>query len=100
MNEMDIQVNNEAVRGAHPPGDTDEHTHTKLVEVYIDDVPKQIPRGTYSTEQLMKLLDVRQGYLLNLLDEKGQLKPLEPGEHVHVKDGMRFYSQAPGGGSA
>jgi hypothetical protein len=48
----------------------------------------------------MKLLDVRPGYLLNLLDEKGQLKPLEPGEHVHVKDGMRFYSQAPGGGSA
>jgi hypothetical protein len=98
--EMDIQSHEDAARRGHGPAEMAEHPHKALVEVYIDDIPKEIPRGTYTTEELLKLLDVKPGYLLNLLDEKGQLKPLEPGEQVHVNQGMRFYSQAPGGGSA
>jgi len=89
----------ESVQRAHPPG-VGEQSHKKSVEVFIDDVEKEIPRGTYTTEQLLTLLEVKPGYLLNLLDEKGQLQPLQPREQVHVKNGMRFYSQAPGGGSA
>ena len=81
-------------------GAADEHEQKKLIEVFIDDAPKEIARGTYTTEQLLTLLEVKSGYLLNLLDEHGQLQPLQPGEHVHVKEGMKFYSQAPGGGSA
>jgi hypothetical protein len=98
--EMGMQGVDEAARHAQALGKVGEHTDKKLVEVFIDDVEKEIPRGTYTTEQLLTLLEVKPGYLLNLLDEKGQLQPLQPGESVHVKDGMRFYSQAPGGGSA
>ena len=81
-------------------GEAGEDAHKKLIEVFIDDVEKDIPRGTYTTEELLRLLEVKPGYLLNLLNDKGQLEPLQPGERVHVKEGMRFYSQAPGGGSA
>jgi|HubBroStandDraft_3_1064219.scaffolds.fasta_scaffold984764_1 hypothetical protein len=99
--EMGIQGVDEAARRTHTVGELGgEHTDKKFVEVFIDDVRKEIPRGTYTTEQLLTLLQVTPGYLLNLLDEKGQLQPLQPGEHIHVKDCMRFYSQAPGGGSA
>ena len=98
--EIGIQ-GDEAARRAHTLGDLrGEHADKKLIEVFIDDVGKEIPRGTYTTEQLLTLLQVTPGYLLNLLDEQGQLQPLQPGEHIHVKDGMHFYSQAPGGGSA
>jgi len=71
----------------------------RLVRVFIDDVEKFIPRGKHTTEELLKLLDVTAGYLLNVL-EHGQLKALQPGQVVDVKEGMKFYSQAPGGGSA
>ena len=96
-------IGTQGVEGAHRagvPGGVDEHADKKLIEVFIDDVPKEIPRGTYSSEQLLTLLSVKPGYLLNLLDEKGQLQLLKPGEQVHVKEGMKFYSQAPGGGSS
>ena len=74
-------------------------SETRLVCVFIDDNEKLIPRGKHTTEQLLKLLDVTPGYLLNVL-EHGQLKTLQPGQVVDVKEGMKFYSQAPGGGSA
>lgn len=74
-------------------------SETRLVRVFIDDNEKLIPRGKHTTEQLLKLLQVAAGYLLNVLDH-GQLKTLQPGQVVDVKEGMKFYSQAPGGGSA
>jgi hypothetical protein len=98
--EMGTQVSGHSAPNAQGVGEGAEHPHKKLIEVFIDDVEKEIPRGTYTTEELLTLLEVKPGYLLNLLNDKGQLEPLQPGERVHVKDGMRFYSQAPGGGSA
>jgi hypothetical protein len=98
--DMGTQGVGEAAQQAHTLGEGGKDPDKKFVEVLIDDVERKIPRGTYTTEQLLTLLAVKPGYLLNLLDEKGQLQPLQPGEHVHLKDGMRFYSQAPGGGSA
>jgi hypothetical protein len=75
------------------------HSETRLVRVFIDDNEKFIPRGKHTTEELLKLLDVTAGYLLNVL-EHGQLKTLQPDQVVDVREGMKFYTQAPGGGSA
>lgn len=71
-----------------------------LVRVWIDGVEKEIPRGTYTTEQLITLLGVEAGYLLNVIDKDGQLIPLKPGETVKVKKGTKFISQVPCGGSS
>jgi hypothetical protein len=98
--EMGTQVSGSSAPNAQGARDVGEHRHEKLIDDFIDDVEKEIPRGTYTTEELLTLLEVKPGYLLNLLNDKGQLEPLQPGERVHIKDGMRFYSQAPGGGSA
>ncbi|MDE0146286.1 MAG: multiubiquitin domain-containing protein [Nitrospira sp.] len=79
-----------------------EHIRTikKLIVVVIDGVEKQIDRGTYKTEQLLAILGVETGYLLNVLSDDGQLKTLNSGDHVSVREGMKFFSQVPCGGSA
>ena len=72
-----------------------------LVTVYLNNgVEKKIPSGAYKTEDLIRVLDVEDGYLLNVLDEQGTLDPLQPGQTIQVKAGMKFYSQVPAGGSA
>ena len=80
-----------------------EHLRTskRLVTVYLDDdVEKRIPSGTYTTEELIIELGVAAGYLLNVLDVKGELVLLKPGQEVAIKDGMKFFSQVPCGGSS
>lgn len=74
-------------------------TEKRMVTVIYDDVPKQIHRGTYTTEALLSIFGVQTGYLLNLADEHG-LHTLKPDQRTHVKDGIRFFSQVPGGGSS
>ena len=79
-----------------------EHIRTtkKLITVVIDGIEKQIDRGSYTTEQLIDTLGVEAGYLLNVLCDDGQLKPLNSGNTVSVREGMKFISQVPCGGSA
>lgn len=74
-------------------------TEKRLITVFYDDAAKQITRGTYTTEELMTIFVVQAGYLLNLADEHS-LHTLKPNQRTHVKDGMRFFSQVPGGGSS
>jgi hypothetical protein len=74
-------------------------TERRLVKVFIDNVEKEIPRGFYTTEELISILKVQAGYLLNLATNDG-LELLKPGQRIHVKDGMRFFSQVPGGGAS
>lgn len=74
-------------------------TESKLITVFIDGNPKEIARGVYTTEQLLSLLEVAQGYLLNLQCEGG-LETLKPCQKTRVEPGMRFFSQAPGGASS
>ncbi|MGO9601989.1 MAG: multiubiquitin domain-containing protein [Candidatus Binataceae bacterium] len=81
------------------PGTEHLRTEKHLVKLFIDNVAKEIPRGVYTTEQLIVVLEVKPGYLLDLAEKDG-LKPLKPGQRIHVKDGMRFFSQVPGGGAA
>lgn len=81
------------------PGTEHLRTEKRLVKVFIDNAAKEIPRHVYTTEQLIAALQVRPGYLLDLATKDG-LKQLKPGERILVKDGMRFFSQVPGGGAA
>lgn len=75
-------------------------TRKGAVKVWIDDVEKEIPRGVYTTEQLLDVLGVEPGYVLDVVNEQGQLVPLKPGDKIRVRKGMRFVSQAPCGGSS
>ena len=79
-----------------------EHLRTgkRLITVSIDCVDKEIPRGSYITEQLIDLLGVQPGYLLNVVGPDGQLVTLQPGNALRVKKGMKFISQVPAGGSS
>ncbi len=74
-------------------------TEKRLATVFVDNVEKHIPRGVYTTEELLVVLGVHAGYLLNLATENG-LVPLKPGQRTRVKDGMHFFTQVPGGGSS
>ena len=82
------------------PGTEHLRYERRLVEVFFKDKPYEIPRGIYTTEQLMAKFPIEQGYLLNLLKPDGELVTLKPGEKIRVKCGMHFYSQVPGGGSS
>ena len=79
-----------------------EHIRTtkKLIAVEIDGIEKQIASGSYKTEQLIEILGVEPGYLLNVLSDDGQLKTLNSSDRVSVREGMKFVSQVPCGGSA
>lgn len=70
------------------------------VEVFLDDEPKKIPRGVYTTEELIEVLGVEPGYVLDLKTPDGRLEPLKPGEKTRVRKGMHFISHAPCGGSS
>lgn len=74
-------------------------TAKKLVRVTVDGVEKHIPRGKYTTEELLQVLGVAPGYLLNVIKD-GELLTLGPGQKLHVREGTTFISQVPGGGSS
>ncbi len=75
------------------------HTRPRMVTVTLDGEEKTIPAGVYTTEELLNILGVEPGYLLNVM-RADQLITLRPNERVHVKDGMIFISQVPGGASS
>lgn len=76
------------------------HTEKRLITVFFENEPREIPRGVYTTEQLKQLFGVQEGYILEILNEEGQLTPLKPDAKLRVKAGMRFFEQVPCGGSS
>lgn len=90
------------------PGDTvrlgrkgTEHLKTRkgMVTVSYNGDDREIPRGVYTTEQLLALFSVEAGYVLDVMKD-GQLVSLKPGEKIRIRQGMKFISQAPCGGSS
>ncbi|MBZ0147293.1 MAG: multiubiquitin domain-containing protein [Pseudorhodoplanes sp.] len=75
-------------------------TEKRLVTVFFENEPREIRRGTYTTEQLKALFGVQEGYILEVINEEGNLTPLKPGAKTRVKDGMQFFEQVPCGGSS
>lgn len=76
------------------------HTEKRLITVYFENEPREIPRGTYTTEQLKSLFGVQEGYILEVINEEGNLTELKPEKKLRVKDGMQFFEQVPCGGSS
>jgi hypothetical protein len=76
------------------------HTEKRLVTVLFENEPREISRGTYTTEQLKALFGVQEGYILEVINEEGNLTPLKPGAKLRVKNGMKFFEQVPCGGSS
>jgi len=76
------------------------HTEKRLITVFYENEPREIARGTYTTEQLKQKFGVQEGYVLEFIDEEGQLTPLKPGAKLKVKEGMKFFEQVPCGGSS
>jgi hypothetical protein len=79
-----------------------EHIRAKprFVAVHFKKQKVRIERGSYSTEQLLRLLGVEEGYVLNLKADDGELVTLKPGDSLCVEDGMKFFSQPPSGGAS
>jgi hypothetical protein len=82
------------------PGTEHLVTKKRLVKVFYDTEPKEIPAGVYATEELIKVFEVPAGYLLNVVDEHGQLITLKPGQHLRVHEDQKFFSQVPSGSSS
>ena len=76
------------------------HTERRLVTVYFENKPREIRRGSYTTEKLKEIFGVQQGYILEVINEEGQLTPLKPHAKLRVKEGMRLFEQVPHGGSS
>jgi hypothetical protein len=76
------------------------HTEKRLITVFFDTKPREISRGTYTTEQLKKLFGVQDGYILEYINEEGRLTPLKPHARLRVKECMQFFEQVPCGGSS
>ena len=72
----------------------------EFVTVSLDRVEKKIPGGTYTTEKLIRVLEVQAGYVLDLVNAQGKLMPLTPGETISLEAGMKFFSHVPTGGSS
>ena len=65
-----------------------------------NEVEKKIPPGAHTTEELIRILDVEAGYLLDVVNEQGHLNPLQPGQTIQIRGDMKFFSHVPAGGSS
>lgn len=82
------------------PGTERIRSASRYVQVFLNCEERNIERGTYTTEQLITLLHVEAGYVLNLMDDQDQLVSLKPGQRLRVKEGMKFFSQVPRGAAS
>lgn len=96
----DIELASDAVLDLGQPGTEHLRTEKRLITVYFENEPREIPRGVYTTERLKKEFGVQDGYILEYINEEGQLTPLKPGGKLRVKEGMKFFEQVPCGGSS
>lgn len=75
-------------------------TEKRLITVFFENNPREIRRGIYTTAQLKELFGVQEGYVLEFINEEGNLTELKPDQKLRVKEGMRFFEQVPCGGSS
>lgn len=96
----DIDLGADTVLDLGQPGTEHLRTEKRLITVYFENESREIPRGVYTTEQLKKEFGVQDGYILEYINDEGQLTPLKPGAKLRVKEGMKFFEQVPCGGSS
>jgi len=96
----DIDLGSDDVLDLGQAGTEHLHLEKRLITVFFENEPREIPRGTYTTEQLKQKFGVQDGYILEYINQIGQLTPLKPEAKLRVKEGMRFFEQVPCGGSS
>ena len=96
----DVDLNSGDVLDLAHGGTEHLHAEKRLITVFFENEPREIHRGIYSTEQLKELFGVQDGYVLEVINEEGQLTPLKPNAKLRVKPGMKFFEQVPCGGSS
>jgi len=96
----DVDLTPEDVLDLATAGTEHLRTEKKLVTVFFENKPKELPRGVYTTEELKRRFGVQEGYILEVVNEEGNLTPLKPGQKTRVKNGMQFFEQVPCGGSS
>jgi hypothetical protein len=96
----DVDLASEDVLDLGGAGTEHLRTEKKLVTVYFENEQRDLPRGAYSTEQLKVRFGVKEGYVLEVINEEGNLTPLKPGERTRLRNGMQFFEQVPCGGSS
>jgi hypothetical protein len=72
---------------------------SKEVLVEYNHEPRVLPRGVYTTEELMARFNVDQGYVLDVMRGE-EFVVLVLGEHIRVHSGQKFFSHAPCGHSS
>lgn len=72
---------------------------SKMIKVLYNELPFELAKGTYTTEQLIAIFKVESGYLLDLWVD-GKLVELKPGQELKLKAGMHFTSHPPRGQSS
>ncbi len=75
------------------------HKRKQIVKVCYGDNIFEIEKGEYTTEQLIHIFCVPDGYDLDLVVD-GEFIKLEPGHSIKIKKGMKFISHAPKGESS
>jgi len=70
-----------------------------LTVIYNQEQEFKLDRRIYTTEELMQIFGVLEGYKLDILEKHG-LRELKPGEKIHIRDGMEFASHPPVGQSS
>ena len=76
------------------------HHHRKEeVTVTVDGKPHRVPEGNYVVAEFKKFVGIDAS---KELDEvvRGELKPLDDNQHIHIKGGEVFISHARQGGSS
>lgn len=96
----EVELPHDGVINLAPSGTEHLHTEKRMITVYFENDPREIPRGKYSTSQLISLFGVQAGYILEYLNDEGQLTALGPDGKLRVTDGMKFFEQVPCGGSS
>jgi len=80
-------------------GDEPGRHHKKEVVVTVDGKTDDVPEGTYVVSEFKRLVGVDAS---KELDEvvRGELKPLDDSQKIHIKGGEVFISHARQGGSS
>lgn len=72
-----------------------------LVEVCVNgERVVKIPRGVYTTEELIDLLSIPGGHVVNIVLPNGDFNELEPSEKVTIARKTEVVSHLPTGGAA
>ena len=72
----------------------------RLITVFYGEHPYEMPRRSYTTEQLRQEFKVEEGYTLDQIGADGSFNELKPGQEIHLKNGMKFASYVPCGQSS